>query len=257
MEYLDIKSARIDRNSLRNSSKLIWLNTLDCDLSKFGRNSFANFPNLIFYTNCSPKGYESGSFRFDLNNLDNLKHLHFDNVHLRGERSQFMQTLNNNKSLVCFQIIFSQMSFTTIEKIFKGLNLPNLRKLNLLGSNIENLDFECFSTLTNLKILNLRSSNIEFIDFGTCNLLGNLESLNLSSNRIRVLKNGTFSSLKSLKKLNLESNQIEFIETDAFNGLECLEEINLNNNIVNSLDSQILSRLPNLKRTKCSGSNVM
>lgn len=236
----------------------MWINTLDCDLLKLDRHWFDKFPNLIFYTNCSPKGYEKGWFRFDLNSLTNLKHLHFDNVHLNAERSSFMQTLNNNESLVCLQIIFSQMSFTTLETIFKGLNLPNLRKLNLLGSNLENLDFECLSSLNNsLKILNLRSSNIEFMDFGTFNMLGKLETLNLSSNRIRVLKNGAFSSLKSLRKLNLESNQIELIEPDAFKGLDCLEEINLNNNIVSSLDSDILSRLPSLRKTKCSGSNVM
>ncbi len=131
--------------------------------------------------------------------------------------------LENCKELESFEILYNYETadYSVLSK------LPNLKKVNIEGAVIE--DLEVFSKLLSLETLTLNEiSFADGRDFDVSDLIGltNLSSLSLVSNGISDAQ--AISGFTNLKRLNLARNSIEDVSPLA--SLVDLEYLNLEQN---------------------------
>lgn len=146
----------------------------------------------------------------------------------------------------------------SMKSIPNGLNnyFPELLKITLWNSKLENIQEKNFEGLTNLVELYLSHNLISIIDETVFRSLRNLEVLVLSYNKITNLKSKMFKELTKLKVIELKSNRLEVIEDKLFQYNPNLQEIELSNNNINIVKPEMLLELNNfmminLQKNKC------
>lgn len=133
-----------------------------------------------------------------------------------------------------------------------GNRLNKLEENSLIGTRIEwlTLDlnpFEVFEgiwvdsineTLTSLDLMSTQLTEIQSNSFAN---LRNLKSLNLGVNLISNIANDAFLGLENLQILFLHGNFIQQLRPGWFNSMFSLEELRLEFNLINSLPARIFA----------------
>lgn len=107
------------------------------------------------------------------------------------------------------------------------LRIPSLRKLQLGGSIVENLDLFRTATLQELEILYGKITSLEPLRFNT-----SMKCLNLTSNHVKSLD--ILATNTTLVALYLDRNQIESL--DPLNGNTTLKMLYVENSIIESIE---------------------
>ena len=135
-------------------------------------------------------------------------------------------------------------------------NFPQLLKITLWNSKLENIQGKNFQGLNHLVELYLSHNLISSINETVFRSLRNLEVLVLSYNRISKLNSKIFKELKNLKIIELKSNKLEVIESNLFQHNRNLQEIELSSNNIKKIEPEMLLelnsfRMINLQGNKC------
>lgn len=133
-------------------------------------------------------------------------------------------------------------------KILK--NMKNLVSLNLIGSQIQNLNRSILINLSKLRQLKFESFFTKIVAedaFQDCRLL---EDLSLNNCKFEGLSEKTFWNLKKLRKLSLSSTELKSIPSQIFCDLTSLEELDLSHNLITSLHGSTFGCLANLKQIR-------
>ncbi|XP_071491429.1 uncharacterized protein [Diadema antillarum] len=156
--------------------------------------------------------------------------------------------------------VISALSFT---------NLANLRKVEIVRSNIRELEDSAFlmapkvrrfnfsdnylsripravSGLSLLKDLVLSNNAIRFLEVVNVKNLTKLRNLDLSRNIISTLPPGFFDTLVNLRTLNLSYNTISAIHDGTFRHLTRLEDLYLSHNKIEELSPHWMDNLQSL-----------
>lgn len=131
----------------------------------------------------------------------------------------------------------------------------NLRVLNLISNNIQNVPKFVFAEADNLKQINLKFNNIADVEEYAFGGLEQLQVLHLSYNHLKYLKKNVFSGAPNLIELSLDFNEISTIEDGALN-LPHLKTLFLNDNQLVSIADGMFERLPALQNINLSSNLI-
>lgn len=229
LEYLKLQyTVLIDRPFI-SLNKLIKLEIICCDLGRFdfdSLNSLTSLQVLNIKINRAPQNPPCPvlcSFEIDLCKLINLKWLNLKSINQVG----FNLILNGDLNrLTKLKLKRQGMDFS------KRFELPELKCLHISEYNYsQQINHQWFYGMNNLIELNLIYTNLKDINFIDTDRLENLEILCMTGNEIRILREGAFSKLKKLKSLKLdENNEILELVPGTFEGLEYLETLDISRN---------------------------
>jgi Leucine-rich repeat (LRR) protein len=181
IEYLDIRSMKIDQNSENIFSSLTQLKKLFLSGSEI-----QELPPKIF------------------SELKNLEVFNLGYNKLKVLPENIFKSLTQLKELGLSRIEIQELP----PKIFS--ELKNLEVLNL-GPKLKVLPENIFKSLTQLKELDLSGNEIQELPPKIFSELKNLEVLGLGLNELKVLPENIFSSLVKLKGLHLNHNKMEIL----------------------------------------------
>lgn len=172
------------------------------------------------------------------------------NVTITGVKGNHMTGSKNNDVEVLYVTSNYQMDYIPwgLSSVF-----PNLNKFDVQTTSLTYISKASFKGLNNLKSINFLSGEIEEIPEDTFSELIYLQTLNLRSNKIQKFKDGTFSRLENLKFLYLHDNQIIMLQSKLLMNNVNLEIINFSNNNLRIIGSNLLSNLNNLKNLNFEG----
>lgn len=134
---------------------------------------------------------------------------------------------------------------------------PQLLKMTLWNSKLDNIQEKNFQGLTNLVALFLSHNLISSINETVFNPLRNLEVLVLSYNQISKLNSKIFQGLPYLKIIELKSNRLEVIEVNLFEHNPNLQEIELSFNNIKLFDPQMLLTLESFRMINLQGNQCI
>lgn len=280
LKYLRFEFKSVKQITLRNLSGIV-----DFDLllklptnsefqSKFLSQLSDYLPNL---QTLALNGHFSN---FNLDNLINLKYLHFCGY------------LMDDFNFDLFKIICNQLEEIRIEcenindeyltKLFYGYNFPYLHKLFLKRTKItklekrfldrfpmlqtlimienrelRNIDHYAFSNLKHLIDLCFAKNSVESIDKFHFYNLPKIENLILDGNPLKHIKEYAFSHLTSLQGLNLNDTQLTSLSPKSLAGLNNLKWLLLKNNKLTSFDFKILNNIGKIKEIHLSGNPII
>lgn len=135
-----------------------------------------------------------------------------------------------------------------------GQMFPNITELSA-SCGLVAINSEAFEDFEDLKKLNLSGNLITEIESENFVRLKFLQNLDLSDNQISLLNNDSFSGLEELKYLNLGSNNIEDFPKDIFTDLT-LEILILSNNRIRHLKYELLSEINLLQEFYCDNNLI-
>lgn len=102
-----------------------------------------------------------------------------------------------------------------------------------------------FNIFPNLRSINLSGSQIETISgLQSCLLL---DRIILTSNIIQSIQSAAFSSCPSLIEIDVSINQINEVHANAFSGLNSLTQVHLNNNTISTLSPGTFNVVPTIE----------
>ncbi|XP_014611791.1 PREDICTED: protein toll-like, partial [Polistes canadensis] len=126
--------------------------------------------------------------------------------------------------------------------------IPNLKRLELIGNDIKTITAGTFDKLSNLEFLNLMGNKLTEID-GLFEELMSLKSLSLDMNNLFKLQRSTFHQLKKLETLDISMNNFFYIPSKLLNQNKELRRLLLHHNI-GELDHLPVSFLSNFEELK-------
>ena len=95
---------------------------------------------------------------------------------------------------------------------FEGLDLPQVRVLNIDHNNLTSLNRGQFAKMPQLISLNVSYNNINIVPSGIFRGLYRLRSIDLRSNNLATLTVGIFDGLSNLRAVYLQDNAIKVIK---------------------------------------------
>ncbi|XP_014224354.2 protein artichoke isoform X1 [Trichogramma pretiosum] len=139
------------------------------------------------------------------------------------------------------------------------LNCPNLKKLNLFNTRIDNVPSDLNDQCQNIEELNMGENRIEDIDSSAFENLNKLKVLDLSNNPLKKID--FIASLSQLNTLILDDMQnskiIEFLNTHSSSTHELnLKYLSLKNNNLTNLPENFINSLKLLEEIDLSGNNL-
>ena len=178
----------------------------------------------------------------ELQDLDNLKYLNLDMVHIIFD-------VDIGKLSNLTDLSLSNFKLTNIDG---GIgNLKNLQHLKLKSFDNKDL-FEEFGQLSNLTTLKIRSISINVFPEVIFSLT-NLTNLSLTYTEIKTIPSKIYY-LEKLQKLKLNNNKLEFLPTEI-GTLTRLTDLNLNHNKLEFLPTEMF-RLRNLRNLNLANNNL-
>ncbi|XP_077297692.1 uncharacterized protein LOC143919287 [Arctopsyche grandis] len=130
---------------------------------------------------------------------------------------------------------------------------PKLIELILINNQISHIAQDAFENVANIKNLDLSSNLIKMIPIELKNL-HQLRLLNFSHNQIDTLEE--ISYVKYLITLDLSKNKINTISIKAFKNMKHLEELYLQDNNIDHLKASVFISLAKLKKLDLHGNNL-
>ena len=187
----------------------------------------------------------------------------FNNQHAneRTDSNAKIQFDKNKNNIITYHHHFDKLKHLTIidsklntSLINQGFTaFPNLKILDITGTNLKNISAMMLNGLQMLTNVNLRDNAIEKVDkssfLGSCETL---ESIDLSNNFIYRLPPNVFHNLSALLEIRLTNNFMDFIHPDIFVDLNNLQSIHLEFNRLQGLQSELLE-LPSLEEVYIHG----
>uniref|UniRef100_A0A3B3VUH3 Toll-like receptor 13 n=1 Tax=Poecilia latipinna TaxID=48699 RepID=A0A3B3VUH3_9TELE len=123
-------------------------------------------------------------------------------------------------------------------------NIPTLRSLNLMCSDLQNLTFE-LASCSQLIELDLSFGQMAELRKGSIQSINRLQTLNVTNNRLTIvpydIRNLTF-----LEVLNMQNNTILTLSCEDFVNTTSLRELYLTGNRITDIKSCVIEKLPNL-----------
>ena len=106
------------------------------------------------------------------------------------------------------------------------IRLPtNTVQLDLTKYGIRQIRTQTFAGLVHLKKLDLQGNKIQDIEHGAFRNLPKLEELDLSRNSLKSIHKETLAGLVSLHRLKLADNSIQSLDEGSFDDLRSLEKV--------------------------------
>lgn len=128
-------------------------------------------------------------------------------------------------------------------------SVPHIISLSLSKNEIKEISKDAFQGLENLKFLYLDNNEIFRIFPGTFDHLENLEVLDLSGNKLQILDKEIFARNLNLKRINLNDNRLMILEDSIFSKNNTkLEQLLINNNKITAVAPKVFEDLQELKR---------
>ncbi|XP_055305864.1 toll-like receptor Tollo [Sitodiplosis mosellana] len=133
----------------------------------------------------------------------------------------------------------------------------SLKKLNLNGNHIGQLDSAAFHPFINLTNLNIGDTGLEKFDFNSLSHLNKLEKLDISRNKIRKFDNSSkLKVFQHLTHLNIERNHLENAQELIQYLSPSIVNVNLSDNNVGHLNASMAEHLNNVKVLNLSNTNL-
>jgi hypothetical protein len=161
-----------------------------------------------------------------------------------GNRNPFSQNVRNDSMVdVLYISSFSGTRFipTNVCKYF-----DNLKKFDICGEMIEEIQSDIFDGCKNITEVLIKSSRIKSIDSNFVSSLTSLQVFTMENTKVEFIHQDFFKNNLNLKKLNLDRNQLKVIDVD-FDLLPALEALSvLANPCISSAYSKNDPRSPTL-----------
>ena len=151
-------------------------------------------------------------------------------------------------------LYISDQNFTVVGAI-SPWNLENLRKVEIVRSNIQDLQNNSFATAPKLRRLNLSGNNL--IDIAQAITSRNLKELILCNNYIQKIDAADFKNMTRLRILDLSINMIAYLPPGVFHSLEDLRKLNLSYNAIMSISGRTFSNLGYLEDMYLSNNRII
>ncbi|XP_018495828.1 insulin-like growth factor-binding protein complex acid labile subunit [Galendromus occidentalis] len=140
------------------------------------------------------------------------------------------------------------VSFNLVSKLgSRGLELRELRRLDLSHNSITIVERDAFEGLESLTHLTLKRNSISELPSNVFTPLHNLKVLDLSQNKISTIGAGSFHGLTSLERLVLRSNSLRHVPSDSFVYLPNLRSLDLGSNVLSMVDEAAFDHLKHLE----------
>jgi len=149
------------------------------------------------------------------------------------------------------------------------VNLPSLKKLQVLGSPRVTNSFPNLTGTPGLELIHLDRVSLEEVPPNLCSLAPSLHTLRLRSNNLKHLPQlhncsqlvqldlglnliteidgSPFQNLKKLQDLLLDRNQLKYLSADIFTGLQNLQILDLEKNNITEIHKDAFLPLNNVK----------
>ncbi|KAG7200166.1 hypothetical protein KM043_000601 [Ampulex compressa] len=108
------------------------------------------------------------------------------------------------------------LSYNKIDNLDRAVQFASLRRLNLRGNGITNIDRLTFSRLTLLEELDLAENYLTSLPSAWMEATKSLRHLNLKFNRLESIEDMAIHRHSSLKHLYLKSNALKIIDVESF-----------------------------------------
>jgi internalin A len=213
--------------------ELVWLQKLDCSITKIDSLEPISSLSNLQYLNCSSTKIDSLE---PISSLSNLQILSCSSTKI--DSLEPISSLSNLQQLDC--------SSTKIDSLEPISSLSNLQQLDCSSTKIDSL--EPISSLSNLQILSCSSTKIDSLE--PISSLSNLQQLDCSSTKIDSLE--PISSLSNLQYLNCSSTKIDSLE--PISSLSNLQQLDCSSTKIDSLEP--ISSLSNLQQLDCSSTKI-
>ncbi|KAM4620399.1 relaxin receptor 2a [Polymixia lowei] len=246
------------------SPNVTWLSLRSNEIRELANNAFSEYTALerLFLQN---NGLQTVS-RHAFSGLSNLKRLFlsenlisslspgvFRDLHqlqwLVLDHNPF-RTLPQDTFLGLQSLMYLSMVNTSLQELAHPnfcQHMPALDWLDLVGNQIQTLNYSIMKTCSKLEVLLLMDNRIRTVPENTFQSLWKLAELDLSSNRIRELPMNTFKSLsKSLLKLNISHNPLLRIHPDHFSHLTHLQSLALEGIEIQDIQTKMFLPMGNL-----------
>lgn len=190
------------------------------------------------------------------------------------------KSASTGKSPLTLNYVFSYCNLSQItEYIF--VNVPNIKSLEFIDSNISAISPNAFNHLNKLEILsitgntnltdlqswtgynldklielNLQQNKIHHLDVFALRRYTKLVRLNLQENFIDDIPIGFFDFSINIENLNLASNSLQIIESFTLKALLRLVDLNLEYNKINYIDSYAFTTTTRLKTLRLNGNKL-
>ncbi|OQV12684.1 putative Insulin-like growth factor-binding protein complex acid labile subunit [Hypsibius exemplaris] len=172
------------------------------------------------------------------------------------------------KNLTKLEILL--FSGNRLRNLYAGFeSLTALKRLDLSGNQISNIDNDTFASLISLETLQLDGnlfmrlpmpalerlpllekltlSNNRLLRLPVLKKVGHLRTLTLDHNSIPDIPKGAFANLPELRQLLLNANQISEVHEDSFANLFMLYVLDLSDNLIQTLPPKVLDNLVSLE----------
>lgn len=153
------------------------------------------------------------------------------------------------KNVTWLRIWYSNLREITKEDLKQ---FPNLKILNLLSNQIENIPKDLFEFNKKLKFIGLSSLKVQKIESSLLAGLPDLEEFSMNSNQLEFIPGDFFKFNRKIKKIYFQNNKLKFIGPELLDGLEEINYIAFNDNpcINMNYDKSLGHNIENLKEIR-------
>lgn len=147
----------------------------------------------------------------------------------------------------------------TMEIIPQNLGncLPNLRRVWIENSQLDEISKESFEGLRNIRELTINHNNLKEITEGTFDGFSQLQILDLSFNSIAALAERSFETLTSLRTINLSHNKLTSINAWLIPARNVIEKFNFRQNSLTFIDPRLVKYLKTASLIDFEGNKCM
>ena len=188
--------------------------------------------------------------------LSSIEGISFGNQSSLKDLTLFKSEFNND-SIIKLHKMCSNIEELSLKGNFSSLSFDsflNLKKLSVIGSLLEDFDFELFKNICNqLEYLLIGFDNMH--NDGICKLLNGhnftkVLTLNIFNSKIKRLEKKLFEGFPKIQSLDIYKNkELKTIDKDAFSNLKNLKCLSLTfNEQLSELDPELFSCLENLEK---------
>lgn len=268
LTFLDLSDnamGKIEKGSFQYLPTLETLSLMDNKIKHLTKDTFQGLQSLkqLLLTRALVKSKTSANpiiDDFSFQTLGSLESLILQHTAVRNVTENTFTGLANLKELDLSWTTYTSFNFIT-NRTFASLAGSPLRKLNLTGAGIRQINAGSFAIFKNLTILCLDFNFIKQTLYGKeFEALGQLQEIHLSFNSQKInLSSTSFVHVPNLRVLTLTKSLISTAldrEPSPFSPLSKLTVLDLSNNNIANIKESLLTGLVNLKVLKLQHNNL-
>lgn len=268
LTFLDLAHngmGKIERGSFQSMPRLETLSLAENNIKHLTKDTFQGLQSLkrLLLTRALVKGHTSATpiiDDFSFQPLSALESLILQRTVVRNITEHTFKGLTNLKELDLSWSSYTSFNFIT-NKTFVSLAGSPVKKLNLTGTDIRQINASSFSVFTNLSILCLDKNFIkQTLNGKEFEGLGQLQEMYMSFNNQKInLSSMSFVNVPNLSVLTLAKSLIATAldrEPSPFSPLSKLTVLDLSNNNIANIKASMLTGLVNLEVLKLQHNNL-